>query len=180
MLKFIEEGHRYESVDPTDVTKWLSITTLIGNLHEPFSGDVAEKCSVKKPTATRPNKWYGLSVEEIQEAWDAERNRSAELGSWYHKTREDALYEMTSSVMVHKQKIDAGIKYAPDQVLYEGIYPEHFIYLRSEGVCGQADYVEVKEGKIYIRDYKTSKKIDRKSFVNWEGCLLYTSDAADE
>jgi len=169
MLKFIEEGHRYESVDPNDGVKWLSVTTLIGNLHEPFSKDTVEKCAVKKPTPTRPNKWYGLSVEEIQGAWDAERNRSAELGSWYHKTREDALYEMSSSIMVHKQKVEAGVKYAPDQVLYDGIYPEHFIYLRSEGICGQADYVEVTNSSIYIRDYKTSKKIDRKSFVNWEG-----------
>ena len=43
------------------------------------------------------------------------------------------------------------------------------VYLKSEGICGQSDYVEVKEAKIFIKDYKTSKEIKRNSFVNWEG-----------
>ena len=82
--------------------------------------------------------------------------------------REDALYEKHSATVFRPRILD-GVKYAPDQVLVDGIYPEHMVYLKSEGICGQSDYVEVKEAKIYIRDYKTSKEIKREAFVNWEG-----------
>lgn len=168
MIKFIEQGHRYESIVPDNI-KWLGITTLVGHLHEKFNAkEQCIKSSNRKPTAKYPNKWYGLPPAEIQAAWDAEGKRSIELGSWYHKMREDALYEKPS-ITVFRPRILDGVKYAPDQVLVDGIYPEHMVYLKSEGICGQSDYVEVKEAKIYIRDYKTSKEIKREAFVNWEG-----------
>ena len=40
------------------------------------------------------------------------------------------------------------LKYAPDQKLIPGIYPEHFVYLKSASICGQADYVEIIDNKI--------------------------------
>jgi hypothetical protein len=165
MVKFTEQGHKYESVEPDDI-KWLGVTTLISHLHEKFSADTAEKCSIRKPTVKYPNKWYGIPVSEIKAAWDAEKDRSIELGSWYHKVREEELYK---NPIINKADIKDGVKYAPDQKLYKGIYPEHFVYLKSEQVCGQSDYVEVKGTEIFIRDYKTSKEIKRKGFTNWEG-----------
>jgi hypothetical protein len=170
MIKFIEDGHFYTSVIPDDI-KWLGVTTLVGHLHEKFDSEAtAIKCSQKKPTAKYPNKWYGMTPKEILEAWDTERIRSTELGSWYHKMREDALYEKRA-LNIFKPDMRDGVKYAPNQTLIEGIYPEHLVYLKSEGICGQSDYVEVKEAKVYIKDYKTSKEIKRKAFVNWEGII---------
>jgi hypothetical protein len=43
------------------------------------------------------------------------------------------------------------------------------VYLKSAGLCGQSDLVEVVNGKVNITDYKTNKKIDMESYVNWEG-----------
>lgn len=170
MIKFIEEGHIYTSVIPDDI-KWLGVTTLVGHLHEKFDAiEQSVKSSNRKPTVKSPNKWYGLSPKEIRTAWETEGKRSIELGSWYHKMREDALYEK-GTVDTFKPDIREGVKYAPDQSLVEGVYPEHLVYLKSEGICGQSDYVEVKETKVYIRDYKTSKEIKRKAFVNWEGVV---------
>lgn len=62
-----------------------------------------------------------------------------------------------------------GIKKAPDQKLGDGIYPEHMVYLKSAGLCGQADRVEIVNGKVNIYDYKTNKEIKAESYVNWEG-----------
>jgi hypothetical protein len=168
MIKFIEKGHIYTSVIPDNI-KWLGITTLVGHLHEKFNAkEQSIKSSNRKPTAKYPNKWYGLPPTEIQDAWNAEGQRSVELGSWYHKMREDALYEK-GATNVFRPKVEDGIKYAPNQILLDGIYPEHMVYLKSEGICGQSDYVEVRDAKIFIKDYKTSKEIKRNSFVNWEG-----------
>jgi hypothetical protein len=62
-----------------------------------------------------------------------------------------------------------GIKIAPDQSLVPGIYPEHMVYLKSVGICGQADRVEVLQDTIDLFDYKTNKEIKTKGFTSWDG-----------
>ena len=49
------------------------------------------------------------------------------------------------------------------------MYPEHMVYLKSTGICGQSDLVEVVNGKVNIIDYKTNKEIKTEGFTNWEG-----------
>jgi hypothetical protein len=53
--------------------------------------------------------------------------------------------------------------------LSNGVYPEHLVYLKSVGLCGQADVVEIVDGYININDYKTNKEIKEKGYTNWEG-----------
>jgi hypothetical protein len=55
------------------------------------------------------------------------------------------------------------------QKLDPGVYPEHMVYLKSAGLCGQSDLVEVVNGRVNIIDYKTNKEIKTESFKNWEG-----------
>jgi hypothetical protein len=43
------------------------------------------------------------------------------------------------------------------------------VYLKSAGICGQSDLVEVVNSKVNIIDYKTNKEIKTESFKNWEG-----------
>jgi hypothetical protein len=62
-----------------------------------------------------------------------------------------------------------GIKYSPDQKLVNGVYPEHLVYLKSAGLCGQSDLVEVVDGYVHITDYKTNKEIKSEGYTNWEG-----------
>ncbi len=50
---------------------------------------------------------------------------------------------------------DKKVKFAPDQTIAEGIYPEHLVYLKSASICGQADRVEIVGDRIDIHDYKT-------------------------
>ena len=146
MLTFKEENHLYESPDGRS---WLGITTLIGKFKEPFDKETtAAKCSTNKK-----GKWYGISKAEILAAWDSERDRSTELGSWYHAKREHDILNNGDDA-VYKSNIVDGIKYAPEQRLQPGIYPEHLCYLESAGICGQSDEVKVQDSKLYIRDYK--------------------------
>jgi hypothetical protein len=62
-----------------------------------------------------------------------------------------------------------NLKHAPSQKLDPGVYPEHMVFLKSVGICGQSDLVEVVNDKINIIDYKTNKKIDTESYKNWDG-----------
>lgn len=168
MIGFTEKGHKYQSLVPDDI-QWLSTTSVISAIKEPFNQkEVAVRCSQRKP-GKYPNKWYGISAEQIIELWNTEANRSTELGKWYHNKQEQALYDQPCSTVVKPVIVD-GIKVAGDQVLQPGIYPEHMVYLESAGLCGQVDYVEVTRTNVLnLRDYKTNKDIKRKGFTNWEG-----------
>jgi len=171
MIRFLEQGHVYESIIP-DGVKWLGVTTLVSNLHEKFNAEEqAPKSSARKPTPQYPNKWYGLPVVEILKAWNSEGERSTELGHQYHAMREQELYNFVEFPVIQPVMED-GAKIAPPQTLTEGIYPEHLVYMHSAGICGQSDRVDVREGRVYIRDYKTSKKIDRKGFSNYKGTKM--------
>lgn len=168
ILKFTSHNHKYTSDDQKD---WVSVTSFISNFKQPFDADkVAEKCS-----RTKKSKWYGLTPQEIKEAWKAEANRATTLGTWYHNQREKDICEITTmerhgcTVPIFKPIEKDGVKYSPEQKLKEGIYPEHMVYLRSAGICGQSDLVEVVDGVVHITDYKTNKEIKIEGFTNWEG-----------
>lgn len=168
-LKFTAESHKYETVnDPSKM--WVSATGLLKIFTEPFDQDaVAAKCSKNKKS-----KWFGLTPVEILAIWDKESTRATGLGSWYHDQRETDLLacntvqrEGVDLPIVHPI-MDGILKFAPEQALTPGIYPEHFVYLKSALLCGQADRVEVVGNVVNVYDYKTNKKM-REAYTNWEG-----------
>lgn len=169
-LKFEENGHNYFSIEEPD-RKWLSVTTVVGFFKEPFNKEeIAKKCSVKKKS-----KWYGIPPEKIIETWDKEADRANTLGSWYHAQRED---EVSACQTIRRAGIDLPIfrplkdgnfRLSPDQNLVPGIYPEHFVYLKSANICGQADRVEIIQDTVDIYDYKTYKKVETEAYTSWDG-----------
>jgi len=170
-LIFKEEGHVYQSIDPNEEIEWTSVTSLVGKFKPPFDTiGISEKCSKNKRS-----KWYGLTPKAIRDIWQKENNRATTLGSFYHNAREadlmacDTLTKEGIELPIIPPKILDGIKYAPEQKLISGVYPEHFAYLKSAGLCGQADYVDVVNGQVNIMDYKTNKEIKERGFENWEG-----------
>jgi ATP-dependent exoDNAse (exonuclease V) beta subunit len=171
ILVFTPEDHKYRSLDVTDRTDWLSVTSFIGNFKKPFDADaIAEKTAKSKKS-----KWYGMAPEDIKAAWKAEALRATTLGTWYHNCREADICELTDmerhgkTIPVFKPIEKDGCKYSPSQKLTDGVYPEHLVYLKSAGLCGQSDLVEVINGEVHITDYKTNKEIKTESFTNWEG-----------
>jgi hypothetical protein len=170
-ILFLPQEHKYVSVDQNDAIEWTSVTTVVSKFKEPFDADaIAIKSSKNKKS-----KWYGMSPEDIKQSWKNESDRAITLGTWYHNQRESDLLECESitregcKLKIVKPIEENGIKYAPEQKLEDGVYPEHFVYLKSAGICGQSDRVEIVNGKVNIYDYKTNKEIKKESYVNWEG-----------
>jgi ATP-dependent exoDNAse (exonuclease V) beta subunit len=169
-LIFKPEHHEYISNDG-DQIDWISVTSFIGQFKKPFNADA----QALKSSKNKKSKWYGLSPEEIKQAWKIEGKRATDLGTWYHNQREDDLCELTTikkegvTIPVVKPVITDGVKIAPDQKLQDGLYPEHMVYLKSAGLCGQSDVVAVFNGMVNIIDYKTNKEIKDKGFSTWEG-----------
>ncbi len=172
---FKEKGHVYESLNEDlekDQIKWTSVTSFVGLFKPKFDRDG----QAKKSSKNKRSKWYGMTPKEIIDAWDSETNRAIDLGNWYHNQREENICEWdtierdgTEVPIIRPITDDNGIKIAPEQKLEDGVYPEHFVYLKSLGICGQADLVSIVNGKINILDYKTNKEIKEKGFTNWEG-----------
>ena len=168
---FKSKNHKYESIDSSDIIEWTSVTSFISKYKKPFDAQtVAEKSSKSKKS-----KWFGMSVQDILQAWENESNRAIDQGNWYHNQREADLLELNTIerhgciLPIIRPLITEDVKYAPPQKLQEGMYPEHFVYLKSAGICGQSDLVEVAKGQVNITDYKTNKEIKKESYVNWEG-----------
>tara|TARA_R110002020_G_scaffold29814_8_gene94194 strand:- start:128 stop:961 length:834 start_codon:yes stop_codon:yes gene_type:complete len=172
---FRSDGHVYETLNENlekDKIKWTSVTSFVGMFKPKFDAESQAKKSCKN----KRSKWYGMKPKEILDTWNKESERAINLGNWYHDEREKRILEFQTierdgtEVSIIKPIVDKnGIKIAPEQKLKEGIYPEHFVYLKSAGLCGQADLVGIVNGKINILDYKTNKEIKQKGFTNWEG-----------
>lgn len=169
-LVFREKDHKYYTPDQPEL-EWISVTTVIGKLHEKFEPEEA----ATKSSKNRKSKWYKLSEKEILQAWEDENKRSIELGSFYHNKKE-AEYNNNKTLAVKGKEVPVFIpqytdelKLVPEQKLQEGVYPEHMTYIGSVGICGQADLVQVADGYIHIEDHKTCKEIVRESYVSWEG-----------
>jgi|TARA_R110002126_G_scaffold15306_11_gene63019 hypothetical protein len=171
-IVFNASDHSYKSIDGAEGIDWISVTTIISSLKKGFDAKViAEKVSKNKRS-----KWYGVEPKDIEAIWKNEADRATTLGTYYHNQREDDLCSFASieregvtiPVIAPSGETD-GIRYAPLQKLDSGIYPEHMVYLRSAGICGQSDLVEVVNGKVNIIDYKTNKEIKTEAFTNWEG-----------
>jgi hypothetical protein len=168
---FNASDHSYRSIEDTGIN-WISVTTLVSHFKKPFDA----KAVAQKVSKNKKSKWAGIDPQTIQDIWNNESTRSTTLGSWYHNQREDDLCALASmeregiTVPVFKpSEVREGVKVAPLQKLEPGVYPEHMVYLRSAGICGQSDLVEVVNGKVNIIDYKTNKEIKKESYINWEG-----------
>ncbi len=170
-LIFKPEFHQYESIDPNEKINWLSVTKFVGMFKSSFD-PVAQSI---KSSKNKKSKWYGIDPKKIQEIWSGEGDRANNAGTFYHDQREsdllgiDTIQRCGVEIPIIKPIYNDGIKHAPEQRLTEGIYPEHFIFLKSAGICGQSDRVEVIKNYVDVIDYKTNKEIKKESFKNWEG-----------
>jgi hypothetical protein len=169
-IVFNAADHSYKSIDAEGID-WISVTSLLSNFKKPFDAEKVAASVTKKSKS----KWFGIPPEKILELWKAEADRATTLGTFYHNQREADLCSLSSieleglPIPVYKPLEEGALKKAPEQKLTDGIYPEHMVYLKSAGICGQSDLVEVVNSKVNIIDYKTNKEIKKESFKNWEG-----------
>jgi hypothetical protein len=170
-IQFTASDHKYQSINQSENIEWISVTTIIGLLKKPFDKDT----TALKSSKNKRSKWYGLTPKEIIAIWDQSNAVAIDLGTWYHNQREtdmvshDTIGRLGRDISIVKPIEQDGVKLAPDQNLVEGIYPEHMVYLKSAGICGQADRVEVIGDTIDLYDYKTNKEIKLNAYTNWEG-----------
>lgn len=168
---FKAEKHEYHSVDIFEGIEWTSISRLAGKFRDKFD----PVAGALKASKNRKSKWYGMPPNQIQEIWQTENKRSTSLGDWCHKKEENILLAAETTERYGKQLpiikslwVDET-KFAPEQRLEEGLYPEHFVFLKSAGVCGQIDEAIVAGGYCHIEDWKSNKDLKKPAYVGWDG-----------
>ncbi len=170
-ITFKADKHIYESIDPTDNITWLGVTTFVSLFKPKFDAPT----QALKSSKNKKSKWYKLDPEIIQQLWKSEGERGMGLGTYYHNQREadltaiDTIQRSGRQVPVIKPLMEGDLKIAPSQNLVEGVYPEHMVYLKSAGICGQSDRVEVINNTVDIYDYKTNKEIKTQGYKSWDG-----------
>lgn len=162
-ITFKEEGHLYESFP---AVSWTSVTKVV----EKFCPHFDDRKQALMSSQNERSKWFGIPVKTILQLWEQERDRSTEAGSWFHHKME--LKAIKTGTKTHRGKVlkvfpspfVGGVKEARDQILAEGVYPEHLIFHEKIGVCGQSDLVFVADGYVDISDYKTNKEMKMKAY----------------
>jgi len=169
-MKFIESTHKY--IDEEE-KEYAPVTSLLKSFQEKVDWDAV---------ATKKAKKDGTTKEALLAQWADKRDRAAERGTAYHKQKEEELLGYPNVVGYHTDH--SGIKSDADMKLEEGlIYVEKMIWSKKYKVCGTADLVEVVNGKINIKDYKTNEKLDFESWKhprNGSKRLLYPVQHLDD
>jgi len=161
-MKYIDHNHTYLN---DDEESYLSVTRIIKFYEPKKDWDEIARAYAKK---------HKKSVEEVTEAWRLEGQKAIEKGVAFHERMETDLIEQKSlefngkTYQVYPTPMEEGIKISIPLKLEDGIYPELIVYSHKYKVAGQADLVEVIEGKINITDYKTSKEIRKESYKHWQ------------
>ena len=162
-MKFIEQPHSYIT---NDGEQYLSVTALIKRYQPTKDRDVTARKFAKK---------HKRDVAEVQAEWKEEGRKSIEKGVAYHARKEQEYVSKGRisigevNYEVFPSPVEDGVKTAIPLKLGDGIYPEIIVYSDKYKIAGQADLVEVLNGYINVKDYKTNKKIDMESHKDWKG-----------
>ena len=155
-IVFNESDHSYLY----NGNKCISVTSLISKFKKPFETEKIAKSYSKK---------HGLQIEDVIASWESAGKDASHKGSELHKYAEYKFFnkhydvDIFSGALPLCRQID---KFYDD---VKGI----LIPIRAElvigdailSLCGMLDklFYNTKSGKLEIWDYKTNKKIDKKS-----------------
>lgn len=157
-MQFIESTHKYIE----DGKVYTPVTYFLKSFQEYVDWDAECRKKAKK---------LGITYEELRAQWDKKRDDAAARGTAYHKKKEmeylngkgivieNTLCPVSSVPTINDIKEDNSMRLEDNTV-----YCEKMIWSKKYGVCGTADLVEVVNGKINVKDYKTNEKLEWASY----------------
>ena len=161
LISLEEESHTYSLLN-SDV-KFKSVTEFIHTFFKPFD----EQKIAKKLTQTNL-KYKGMSVEQLINSWNKRRDR----GTIVHKQIEDFVNSECKISDAEMNNLDLktiqGINFINKKCLKKTnlLASEVIIYSEELKLAGTIDLIIFNKEKnhVSIIDWKTNKKINKKSF----------------
>jgi len=162
-ISLVEPGHIYQDEDGKIYT---SVTTLIKMYAPPFDKEFFSKKKAKE---------LGITQEEVLKMWEQNGIEASNAGTFQHNVAE--------KIALGVELDDMELDYVnPIKAMFEKfdlvsteIFPEKRVYHPEWGICGTADGLIPKEGKMNIIDYKTCKDP-----IRMEGGYWTTDKFTDE
>ena len=162
-MRFYEQSHKYIEND----IEFTPVTYFLKSFQPYVDWDKEAEKKAKKLKITK---------EELLKQWEDKRNKAAEKGTKFHKRMENkyvsdeqVIVDNTACVVSSIATIE-GVKDDNSMKLENNtVYSEKMIWSPKYKICGTADLVEVVDGKINVKDYKTNEKLD---FESWKHPIL--------
>jgi len=169
-IKLQREEHKYILNTNPDL-EFTSVTTFIGQFFEEFN---AKKIATKLVASNR--NYMGMTVEEVLATW----NDAAEHGTKVHEELEN--YILHKDTLTEPKSIQ-GMNWLNKYKMKSSfdVYPEVIIYSEELKLSGTIDLLlfDKINNKYIIMDWKTSKKIDTKSYKNKRGTKPASANIED-
>ena len=151
LLHFDEAEHKY-----TCNGKQLeSVTTVVENCFKKFDADY---------WAERKASQLGKTAEEIKKEWDEKAQQARDLGTMMHDKIEKYYLDIESE---SDETFDLFLQFAAEHELCP-YRTEWRIYYEEYGIAGTLDFLECRDGKYVIYDWKRSTKLVKDGVVEKE------------
>ncbi len=151
--------------------EFVSATTFISQFFEKFE---AERIA-KKLVASSP-RYRGMTVEDVLAMW----RESADYGTKVHEELENHILHQD---ILKEPKAVHGMNWLNKYKMKSNfeVYPEVIIYSEELRISGTIDLLlfDKNSNNYIIMDWKTSKKIDTKSYKNKRGILPESANIED-
>ena len=168
-LKFFEKSHKYKKGNK----EFKSVTTFIGEMFEPFD----RKGIAKKLSKFQVYKKKGLGQRKIVKQW----KEAADHGTRVHKAIENYINnEPIPKTLLpdDRSKLARAREYIHHNDFKE-IIAEVVVCSEKYLLAGTIDALIIKDGKLYIIDWKTNKEIKTKAYKGRKGIHPRTKDLDD-
>lgn len=182
-VKFHENGHKYEITCDPD-SKYTSVTTWNHSHFPKFDADSVIKNMMRGKNWKPGHKYWGMTVEEIKESWNKNKDSVASAGTNMHAKIEcfmncldlkDVNYnhgdllinersspEDTESSEEKSPEWDYFLKFVEDHKHMKPYRTEWMIFHEDVKLAGSIDMVyENEDGTLEIYDWKRSKDITK-------------------
>lgn len=165
-IVFDEEPHLYYIDGKQTKT---SVTSVIHNFFPHFDVEKVAVMTQRKNYNTRSSKYFQLSVDEIKQMWEDNRNEAATAGTHLHKSIENYYNDIPPDNS--SQEFKYFLNFVDD---FKGLVPyrtEWEIYDEDLNIAGSIDMLfENPDGTLDMYDWKRSKQIvESNSFQKGKG-----------
>ena len=170
-LVFLDEStHTYSFKDNEDV-EFTSVTTYISEFFEKF-----DQLKIAKKLINTNMKYAHRTVEDIISDWDKARD----YGTFVHKQIENHLAGISEATDSRAQYAVKWLNEFLSNRNYD-LYTEKIIFSKELQIAGTMDIlIKLKDSNEYIIiDWKTNKKLSKKSFNHKMGTHPLTSNIED-
>jgi ATP-dependent exoDNAse (exonuclease V) beta subunit len=173
-IQFYEEDHRYTIHGSSE--GYISVTTLIHTFFPHFDSNAIAKKVYAKHNKNPDSEYYNMSIDDIIQKWEDNRNSATKAGTEMHKCIElyfnNILRTDNHTKEFTTMFLFGFLKDYPDLVPYR---TEWCVYDQSIKLSGSIDMTFLNpDGTLDICDWKRSREIKKEN--RWESGFGILSD----